>query len=314
MSRQSGTPLGPYRADNNARRGMAAGVLLAAAFASAACTASQPRGEATADADVVGYLPEQNITLWTMPLDQYMVSRAQSQRESYATVLLTQNCLDEEGYINKVPTMSIVDDDSGIRDVFTPESVAINGYHSAGVLRDTDPAWTAYTQRPMSEKEAEAVDACVRKVLDDGFVRYDNQVLNFASGLAQAAVSGSFQDPDVKSAGARWHECMAPRGIEDLPADPSEMPSPSISLRFGLSATPEAGQAVSVSPEEIELAVFDAECRQSSGYEEARYGAEWSRQVTLLAENLDALESLKAQIAGIDRSLSDIVSANAPAA
>lgn len=292
---------------------MIAALTMSAVFVLAGC--AQPGdGQGTA-ADVTAYLPEQNLTRWTMPLDQYMVTRAQGQKESYATALLTQACLDEQGFVNEVPSMTIVDDpnDLGIRDVFTPEVVAESGYHSPNVLRAQDPAWAAYSRRAMSDAETAATDACVRGLLDDGFLRYDNQVLNFASGLAQSAFSGSLQDPAVKETAAAWRKCMAPKGIEDLPADPSGMPSESLSARFGLTATPDAGQTVTVTQEEIELAVFDAQCRQSSGYERARYDAEWSRQVTLLSENLTALEDVKAQIAAVDRSLSEVIASNAPA-
>ncbi|WP_162621852.1 hypothetical protein [Microbacterium suaedae] len=266
--------------------------------------------------DVSAYLPEQNLTLWTMPLDQYMVTKAQSQRESYATALLTQECLDEQGFVNQVPSMSFVDDpdDLGIRDVFTPEIVSEFGYHSPGVMREENADWQAYASRPMSDGEAVAVDGCVRDVLDAGLVRYENQVLNFATGLAQSAFSGSLQAPEVKETATAWRECMAPRGVEDLPEDPSGMPSESLSSRFGLAATPDAGQTLTVTQEEIDLASFDAKCRQSSGYEQARYRAEWSRQVTLLAENLTALEDAKSQIADIDRSLSEVIASHAPAA
>lgn len=298
---------------------MIVALAVSAVLALAGCTQTGTEETGTEEApavDVSAYLPEQNLTRWTMPLDQYMVNTVQSQRESYATALLTQECLDEQGFVNQVPAMSFVDDpdDLGIRDVFTPEAVAVTGYHSAGVLREQDPAWSAYTRRAMSDAEATAVDGCVRGLLDDGFVRYENQVLNFASGLAQSAYSGSLQDPDVKATATAWRECMAPKGIEDLPADPSGMPSESLSARFGLAATPDAGQTITVTQEEIELAVFDAQCRQSSGYEQARYDAEWSRQVTLLSENLTALEDVKSQIADIDRSLSEVIASHAPAA
>lgn len=296
------------------RRGLAAVLAALCVVALAGCT---PAGKDDGPrADVSAHLPAQNLARWTMPLDQYMVTAAQSRRESYAIAVLTQECLDQHGFRNQIPSMSIVDDpdDLGIRDAFTPEVVAQFGYHSAGVMRQKDPAWRAYTTRPMSDAESAAQDQCLTGLLDDGFVRYENQVLNFASGLAQSAFAGSLQDPEVKKTAAAWRACMAPKGIEDLADDPSGMPTESLSRRFGLTATPDAGQTVEATPEEITLAVFDAKCRQSSGYERARYEAEWSRQVTLLAENLTALEDVKSRITDIDRSLREVIVSHAPAA
>lgn len=294
------------------RRGASAAAAAAIAASLAGCAASDTGDESKTD--ISAYLPKQNIARWVMPLDQYMVTRVQSQRESYATTLLTQECLNQKGYVHEVPAMSFVDDpdDRGIRDVFTPDVVSKYGYHSPSLLRPQDRAWQAYTGRAMSDEEAAAVDGCIHSLLDAGFVRYENQVLNFASGLAQSAYTGALQDPKVKKVAKAWQECMAPKGVADLPDDPSGMPSTSLSTRFGLSHVPEAGTALTVTQDEIALAVFDAQCRKSSGYEQARYNAEWSRQVTLMSENITALEDVKLKITEIDKSLSEVIASHAP--
>lgn len=303
----------PHRSGRRSRRGAIAASIAAAVMVLPACAADDV---ASSPPDVSAYLPAQNLDLWTMPLDQYMVSGVQTQKETYAIVLLTQQCLDEQGFVHQVPARTFVEEpfDTSIRDFFTPEIVARSGYHSPGTVRERNSDWDKYNWRSRSEAEVEAEGACVDQLLDDGFVRYENHVLNFASGLAQAAFAGSLEAPEVKSTAEAWRECMAPRGIEDMPAAPSGMPSESLSDRFELWATPDAGQDVVVTQEEIELAVFDAQCRQSSGYEQARYDVEWSRQVTLLAENLTALEDVKSQIEEVDRSISDVIASHAPEA
>jgi hypothetical protein len=116
----------------------------------------------------------------------------------------------------------------------------------------------------------------------------------------------------VKDTAAAWRECMAPKGVEDLPADPSLMPSDSLSQRFGLSNTPDAGQEVTVTATEKDLAVFDAQCRESSGYEEARYTAEWGRQVTLLEQNGPALNEVRDKIQKTDTAISEVIAEHAP--
>jgi hypothetical protein len=44
-----------------------------------------------------------------------------------------------------------------------------------------------------------------------------------------------------------------------------------------------------VTADEVALAETDARCRESSGFREAAYSAEWSEQDLLVKENIDAL-------------------------
>ena len=96
-----------------------------------------------------------------------------------------------------------------------------------------------------------------------------------ASALEQAAYDAALQDPAVLKAGKRWHECMRPQGVADLPPDPRGMPSPSVTKRFALDVITEESilQGPKVSAEEIALATADAECQESSGYAQKLYDA-----------------------------------------
>ena len=72
------------------------------------------------------------------------------------------------------------------------------------------------------------------------------------------------------------------------------MPSKALEAEFGRTAGAADGATddVVASAREIETATFDAACRDSSGWSEARYDAEWDRQVTAARENADALERI----------------------
>lgn len=259
-------------------------------------------------------LPEQNRTLWVMPLDQYMVTQSQVKREAYLHALLSQSCISEQGFEHTVPSPNLSDDSGfGVRNRFDPGVASEFGYHSPVVVTDADDAWTEYTRRPMSDDELQALDGCVRDVMADSSVpKWTSKDLDYAPGIAQAAVLGAVEDATVSSAAEKWIECMAPLGISDLPASPSEMPSESMRASYGWATFAEVDSTPPITPAEIADAEFDAGCRETSGYSEALYQAEWSRQVELLKSNEAALEDLYSTITETDAAMIEQVASLAP--
>ncbi|MDO4664935.1 MAG: hypothetical protein Q4A71_01800 [Actinomycetaceae bacterium] len=84
---------------------------------------------------------------------------------------------------------------------------------------------------------------------------------------------------EVKAAAAKWHKCMEPLGIPDLPSNPWESPGPTLGAKFGMSNIddPESlnFDGSNVSPEEFKIAVFDAKCREKAKYHQILYDLYW---------------------------------------
>lgn len=123
--------------------------------------------------------------------------------------------------------------------------------------------------------------------------------------LNQFGVSNS--DPALASQAKAWVQCMAPQGISDLPSAPwtlqnyGDMPE---SLKERWSWWP-TGQA---SANEIQVATFDAGCRESSGWNQALYDLTWDRQVAFIAAHrADVQRALDAHAAEKTR-LRDLLS------
>jgi len=118
---------------------------------------------------------------------------------------------------------------------------------------------------------------------------------SYESELNQFVVSSS--DPALAAQAKAWVECMAPQGISDLPSAPwtlqnyKAMPE---SLRERWDWWP-LGDA---SADEIQVATFDAGCRESSGWNQALYDLTWDRQVAFIAaHHADVQRELDVQAA-----------------
>lgn len=118
---------------------------------------------------------------------------------------------------------------------------------------------------------------------------------SYESELNQFVVSSS--DPALAAQAKVWVECMAPQGISDLPSAPwtlqnyKAMPE---SLRERWDWWP-LGDA---SADEIQVATFDAGCRESSGWNQALYDLTWDRQVAFIAaHHADVQRELDVQAA-----------------
>ena len=118
---------------------------------------------------------------------------------------------------------------------------------------------------------------------------------SYESELNQFVVSSS--DPALAAQAKAWVECMAPQGISDLPSAPwtlqnyGDMPE---SLKERWDWWP-LGDA---SADEIQVATFDAGCRESSGWNQALYDLTWDRQVAFIAaHHADVQRELDVQAA-----------------
>jgi hypothetical protein len=160
-------------------------------------------------------------------------------------------------------------------------------------------------------EQGEQFFACLdeaRKELPTEAMRIDNAL----SGLGVRSGIDATRDPAVVAAAERWVACMQPLGFTDLPSSPygedGGMPTVSMAASFGEIYDGKTNeQTPEQEAEEIRLATFDAECRESSGYAQALYDAEWERQTTVVAENEDALATFLEEKAAYEKQAREIL-------
>ena len=254
-------------------------------------------------------LPEQNRARWVQPLDQYTPAHVVA--ADYAENLLMRPCMESKGFEWNVPWRDVSAGPSetasdGGRRLFTVEIAREFGYHTAVSPDRGMDAWLLFMQQEVSPAKDDAIDECT-DVAREQLPRLSSNS-ELAVGLAGAAFNGALEDSDVVAAAGRWHECMRDSGVPDLPDDPIGIPTEYMVSTFGLE---EQGAPT---PGEKELATLDATCRETSGYAETLYQEEWERQVTLLADNADALERMLGTITANRLDVFDAIAKNAPRA
>lgn len=257
-------------------------------------------------------VPEKNRLNWSMPLDSYQLPATGLQE--YAQNLLAKPCMEKAGYDWDVPYQDIHAGpgasytDYGRR-LFNVKLAKEFGYHSAPRNNPTDPAWEQFTEsmQGISTAESDQFDECL--TVANKQLRPLSAKAQVAASFANAALASAEQDPDVIKAASAWHECMLSTGIADLPADPSQMPSPALIDRFQLADHTSAATA-----DEKAVATQDAQCRESSGYDQKAYDAEWDQQLKLLRDNADNLERVRGEIKAEQERVLKVIAENAPAA
>lgn len=251
-----------------------------------------------------------------LPLDDFLISDKQLKRKSYASALVVRGCLEPKGIESRVPYVDFdaaYADYADVRSTLTRRQAARLGYHRptenppAGI-----EAWERFRTQPRSERELAATTQCF-EVDEDEIPSYPNDVLNFTSSFATAAFQGSVKSSEVESAAEAWSVCMAPHGIEDLPGDPQAMPSESIRQKYDTSGGRDGETLGPITQAEIDLALADVDCRESSGYQQALYDAIWEREARLLEENQAAFEEQRAAIEKTDAEIDRIIAQYATA-
>lgn len=264
-----------------------------------------------ADPSTGSELPDKDIDSWTLPLDPFLLSEEQMKKADYASAIKTTECAAKQGVGRPVPYIDfdgVYGNDAAVRTWFDKKIAQKRGYHTASELpRPGLKAWDEYAPTGDTQESQKAYENCSKKLGEEnGLPRYSNRVMNFTSDLAAAAYSGASSDPDVTAAVTGWKKCMAPKGIADLPDNPLNMPSPSLIKKFNLQPGKDAARTAPTAPE-IDMATFDAECRESSGYHQKFYEALWAREASLRKDNASALAEIKDQIDKTDQKISDVI-------
>lgn len=246
-----------------------------------------------------------------MPLDPYLPGNPFLM--DYAENLLVSPCMTEAGFHWTVPWQDIHQPPSPTRNatdlrIFTEAIAAEFGYRDQGSNLQPNDAWreVAQSKQQISAAEERALIGCL-ETAREALPLLDGSTA-VATGFSNAALGAAQEDPNVKAAAQRWVECMKPAGMSDLPDSPFMMPTEALKRTLEMSSGSEP------SAEEIELAVLDAGCRESSGWREAAYEAEWELQLEALLENADELERLRQIHSEHQALVMKVIAENAPSA
>ncbi len=242
-----------------------------------------------------------------MPLDPYQPTDAHRFASNHVNDLLVQSCMAAAGFDFPVAQVfphappSRTENAYGRR-IFSRSIAAQWGYRPAPDLtsHDREVREGRYVVDDLFDNVAgyaDRVDSCfaeAKKKFTDKAYRFST-----ASALALQADDAVVATQSVKDAMKRWHDCLAPQGIPDLPDTPFDMPPKTVDERFDLGSAidPIWGNGTPAGDDEIALATADAECRSSSGFETLYYDANWDAQLKLLEKHADKLERERTAIA-----------------
>lgn len=281
----------------------------------ASCSAST--GDEIAGRDDSTELVEKNQAQWAMPLDEFVV--ASTELGNYAEQLLLGKCLTDEGYQWEVPWQNTDFkppanfNSIGIK-LFTVETAQEWGYRLAPPAdQESARRWIEFTQFADSYipdgSFEEKFMSCLQDVRDPDTMR-DSEQLDYVMNLKIQATDVARADPAARRAVGEWKQCLEDQFSFEVPNIPQEMPTASLQERFSSSGS----TLSSASADEISIAIADATCQESSGYQSARYAAEWDAEVELLEKNRDKLERIRTEAVTHREELLTVIAANAPAA
>ncbi|WP_336250443.1 hypothetical protein [Stomatohabitans albus] len=246
-----------------------------------------PDGTTSDDGRVV-----KDINRWTLPTDPYVGIPLSTILQAQSAVV--QRCLQQKGNTVTFPPLpsdanteprSVADD----RLLFN-ESIAQRQGYGFGIDAPPVGASTMFEYMNLMAEygdgsNMEEIMACQQTFwnkapfaqryvipLDPGDVPFE-QVIIDNPFIAQRHFE-EITTPAIDTARDAWRACMQPRGIPDLPDYPELMPPPSVRQSW-LGRDVDRSEEPPYQAEEIDLAVFDARCRDSSGYHRARYDTAW---------------------------------------
>lgn len=289
----------------------AAALLLATSLAITACAPSD-----SGNSDGGG---TKNIDQWKMPVDEFGTYNADL--ANYVSQLRIAKCLTSQGYEWPVPWQNTdfplpADFNQAHYRLFNMTTAKKWGYHFAPAAdpRSAD-AMIAFSDWANSYHPDDSFDtkfaACGDAAFDKSMKR-DGDGLNYLSDLAVQSSEAARQDGDVQAAVQRWRKCLTPKVDFAVPDSPwSAMPPLSVGESLGLTGQDQTSTA---SKAEIDIAVADAGCRDSSGLQKTLYDLEWDLQQKLVKENRDKLDRIRRDANSHNKELLKIVAENAPPA
>jgi hypothetical protein len=270
-------------------------------------------------------LPSQDRSRWVMPLDEFQDPSTDALL-SYAENLLVADCLGEEGIDWPIPWQP-TDDESYLE----PEA-NISGFPALTVALATEsgyhvnfnPGWRGVSFESTQELNAIALStpgfepvfaACLDEARQQVPTLTVSDSTNQLLGWRAETDFLAEDPPAVVNAGARWQQCLRDAGYVSVPDSPYEkdeadswMPSDEMMAEVGIPPRESA-----LTQQEIDLAVADASCRESSGWSEAYYQKVWDAQAKLVSEHADELIRIREEREAAREIVLDVVASHAPA-
>lgn len=294
-------------------------------------------------------LPKQDMARWVMPFDAFS-SPLQASLPTYAENRWMETCLGKEGINWPIPAQP-TDEASALVPptnmsafpILTVEVAKQSGY-DATYMPGTGGGQAHRDQMDKLNAIAQATpgfdplfESClkeIRKRLDSVGV---NDLTNRMVGWQNEAMNAAYAEPSVKKTGAAWKKCLIAAGYpikQSAPIGNGEwMPTEALRASLGFSsAAPGAaapvpsdgpittrgdasgGASVATGPTkaEVDLAVADATCRESSGWTAAMYKAMWDAEVDQVKQHADDLVRTKTQLDALLKESLAVIAENPP--
>lgn len=259
-------------------------------------------------------LPPKNFEAWVMPLDEFIFTS--SPLRDYAEALLEQECYAEKGVEWDVPWQPV---DRGFgpsssrsgQSIFNVELAQQYGYHKAPNDWENKSAWVEFVESRYAVAESTpGFDEIFRECGEFSRGRLPlpgDEDFSYAANAASQSLQDALLEPELEEHANAWSECMIDAGYRDLPANPELMPIDELAAQWAIDDPfTVAGQ------DEIQMATADAQCSESTGWDEALYDMQWSKQEQFVRDNGDRLIRIREAIKAERELLETAVADNAP--
>ncbi|WP_166878038.1 hypothetical protein [Salinibacterium sp. ZJ450] len=266
-------------------------------------------------------LPAKDRANWVMPLDEYLFPSTDT-IYSYALNLLVSECMQEAGFQWPIMPESLDDTDyKSPMSMRTLEAAQTWGYHTVPSAERTARIENFTRMNTLAQSQP-GFDTVFTPCLED--VQAEHPVFGGATRSSQPASSSYWQTVEdaattgpVKAAADAWRDCLDEAGYGGAPDSPLDgMPTDEMRAQLGI---PGYAPGVDGPPEppltqvEIALATADVRCRESSGWAQAQYDAQWDRQVEFIQANADRLSSDREKWLKDRQVLLELIATYAPA-
>lgn len=287
---------------------LAAPIAVAVMVLSGCSSGGSANSQSTAGADVSAVeatvspdnLVKKDQKHWALPTDAY----AGTTNGLYVAVKETvvQDCMTKKGLSYEVYPYSAASEKSQVGTgsghmLFNEEIAAKYGYSlpPEDSIQPRLDIERKQDQNPSSWKQAR--DACFAEADKADIIKK----LDTQGGLSTSVVS-NVNPPGLDAAAAKWRSCMAPLGFTDLAKAPGSYPSSSFAQQVTGAGNEEDYKDPSQHPVtdyELKVAVQDAKCRASSGYDTILYNAQWSASYNYVKKHLNQLTVLRQKSAKV---------------
>lgn len=271
------------------------------------CSASDDSGGDVVTADDVAARYGYDISSAALSPAFALVPEYKDPKDGYARDLLASECLrDVVEYRAVEPGTgpSLIDERTG-QLAFDEDIASQWGYPQLRLPTGTDSAV------PDGVEITPAIHDAMVQCGEQADERLGLPPERLLSTIESAGWDAAATSPEVEEAVGQWHACMAPAGVVDLPDRPDEMPPASV-VSPGSQAQDDQGNLVGVansvpSAREREVAVLDAQCRTTAGYDAAVLRARADAELTVIGQDVDAFEAARTAYQEYEKKLDEVI-------